>query len=305
MNKDNKVVKILAGSRLYGCDISTSDYDYKEIIIPSLDNILFTKIHNERIKEANYEIEQFPIITYMKYLCEGQVITVDMLFAPDKFILESSDLWEHIKNNKEKYFNNLSIIPFAKYAKNQAELYGNKQKKLTSLNLLISLLEKHISFSELKQQVNNLPGISFYKDSKNIEYINVCEKKFSETTDYKLWLPPLKALYESFGERVKSMPSGLDTKASYHAVRIISEAIELLTLKKLTFPRPEAELLLNIRNNKLSYEEISSIIENRFIILNNLISYNNIYIDTSYKINIENNYKKLIKELYLKENKYD
>jgi uncharacterized protein len=49
---------------------------------------------------------------------------------------------------------------------------------------------------------------------------------------------------------------GFDTKAALHAFRLMFEGKELLLTGKITFPLPEAEWLLGIRNGLLSYEEV-------------------------------------------------
>jgi predicted nucleotidyltransferase len=40
---------------------------------------------------------------------------------------------------------------------------------------------------------------------------------------------------------------GYDTKAGMHSVRLLYEAIELMRTGRITFPRPEKDLLINIR----------------------------------------------------------
>jgi hypothetical protein len=51
----------------------------------------------------------------------------------------------------------------------------------------------------------------------------------------------------------------------YHAVRVAHEAMELMETGKLTFPRPERDLLLAIRRGEIPYEEVSQMIEENLI----------------------------------------
>ncbi len=46
-----------------------------------------------------------------------------------------------------------------------------------------------------------------------------------------------------------------------HAVRVASEAYELLMLHHITYPRPEAALLLQIRKGELPYQQVAELIE--------------------------------------------
>jgi len=49
---------------------------------------------------------------------------------------------------------------------------------------------------------------------------------------------------------------GHDTKHSMHLLRLMTEGEELMKHKTITFPRPDKEFLLDIRNGKYSYDEI-------------------------------------------------
>lgn len=55
---------------------------------------------------------------------------------------------------------------------------------------------------------------------------------------------------------------GFDTKHGSHLIRLISEGEELLMKGTITFPRPDAEFLLEVKNGKYKYDELSNILEN-------------------------------------------
>lgn len=54
---------------------------------------------------------------------------------------------------------------------------------------------------------------------------------------------------------------GYDTKHASHLYRLMSEGEELLLMGHITFPRPDAEKLLDIRNGCLSYDQLMQIIQ--------------------------------------------
>ena len=54
---------------------------------------------------------------------------------------------------------------------------------------------------------------------------------------------------------------GFDTKHGSHLLRLISEGKELLTTGLITFPRPDAEYLLEVKNGKYKYEEIEGLLK--------------------------------------------
>ena len=55
---------------------------------------------------------------------------------------------------------------------------------------------------------------------------------------------------------------GYDTKHASHLLRLMYEGEEILTTGKLTFPRPEAKFLLDVRNGALTFDELLKLVEN-------------------------------------------
>lgn len=53
----------------------------------------------------------------------------------------------------------------------------------------------------------------------------------------------------------------IDWKALMHAVRISKQAKELLLNHNVSFPRPEADLLLKIRKGEMPYQDVAELIE--------------------------------------------
>ena len=49
---------------------------------------------------------------------------------------------------------------------------------------------------------------------------------------------------------------GYDTKAAMHAVRLLGEGFELMETGAVTFPRPDAEKLIEIREGKWSLDRV-------------------------------------------------
>ena len=269
-NTNSLIVKIKMGSHLYGCATPLSDIDYKEVRFQTLHNLLFDKKDTSKTDTReldNTECQAFSLNYYMKMVMDGQVIALDMLFAPEQFIEYKTNTWDLIVSNRDK-FTSKRIGPFVGYAKNQAIKYGRKGNKINTLDFAISMIEKQVSFNTLYSSLIGYEGIEVAIEKaagQDIRHIVICGKSFGETTEYKFWLGPLKDLRKSFGKRAElCVDTGIDLKAQYHTIRICSEAIELLNTGKLTFPRPEASLLLDIRNGKLSVDDLSELVDITF-----------------------------------------
>jgi hypothetical protein len=70
-------------------------------------------------------------------------------------------------------------------------------------------------------------------------------------------------MYENYGARAKlaEQSQGVDWKALSHAVRVGTEAMELLTTGNITFPRPDAPYLVMIKTGKIPYKTVAEDIE--------------------------------------------
>lgn len=263
------IFKSLMGSRLYGCNVSGSDYDNKGVFLESLSELLDKKPNVNRLNPSINTEEEFYCFSYfMKLLSFGNTIPVEMLFIPENYWLESSKQWEELVSNRNNLISS-DIYPFIAYAKTQAEKYGFKGEKLNTLTEAIKISNTGLSFDKVCEYLKDKPGIEFNteitRSNKPIRHIVICGKSFGETTKQELWLPPLNEMSETYGKRAQEAADGVDLKAQYHSIRLMSEAIELFTTGFITFPRPEASLLLDIRNGKLDKEELTQLIDSKYV----------------------------------------
>ena len=83
------------------------------------------------------------------------------------------------------------------------------------------------------------------------------------TATVKMALDTYKRKSDEYGARIRNNASisGKDWKSMYHAVRVACEAIEILETGSLTFPRPEAELLVSIRRGEIPFDEVATMIQ--------------------------------------------
>ena len=267
-----QIFRTLYGSHLFGCAVATSDEDYKSIHLEDLEDLLFKDTHAVNSKDetgpTKIEYESYSLRTYLNMLAAGQVIATDMFFAPKEFHRwRTGPLWDELLTLKP-YVITRNITPFAGYARGQSYKYGSKGTKLKTVQKAIELLEKGVDFSELANTLKGMEGIDYSTEHAaggDIQHIKICGKDFGETTDYKLWLDPLRRIEKQYGERARLSTNGIDLKAQYHAVRICSEAIELLSTGNLTFPRPEAPILRKIRAGKMQEEALRDLVDTKLI----------------------------------------
>jgi len=79
------------------------------------------------------------------------------------------------------------------------------------------------------------------------------ERHYNQYENWKKNRNPVRAkLEEKFG---------LDVKHAMHLIRLITECEELLLTGNITFPRPDAKFLLEIKNGLYTYDELSDYLE--------------------------------------------
>ena len=267
------IFKCLYGSHLYGCSVPTSDKDYKGVFTYSLDELIRRKPDNLQWKDTdlNEEHEMYYIKRFTDLLAGGQTVAYSMLFAPDNMIMETSAAWTFLRMNQDKVVSRM-LKPFVGYARSQAQKYSLKGEKLRTLEDTISFLTPRLDITpreywdQLIVAFQDRQGIRFWSDQSGdttTRMMEICGKSFGETTDSKLWLEPINKLRGTYGSRSLEAKeqNGMDLKALYHAVRICSEMNEILRDGVITYPRPEAELLMDIRLGRLTNGDISSIID--------------------------------------------
>lgn len=290
----NKIVEMQFGSRLYGTDTENSDLDIKGVYIPTAREIVLGNYQRtisttrpkhtyERNTKDDVDVEMFSLDRYLQLLAQGQTVALDMLFAPSSSRSEATHpLWHIIRYNKDKMLHK-NINAFLGYAKQQAAKYGIKGSRMEALKQTVALLSEADPHSRLldnavaiarlrddNSQVVSLEGsplidIVMIASPNNImlPHLEVANRKVAYTAKVKHALEIYKRVLDEYGGRAHKahLDGGKDYKALHHAVRVASEAKELLLTGNITFPRPDRELLLAIKLRQLPYEAIAELIE--------------------------------------------
>lgn len=279
------IYRTLFGSHIYGTNLPTSDTDFKSIFIPDAKDIILerapkyiqknTKVDkNSRNTSDDVDDESFSISQYLKLLCEGQTVSLDMLFAPKEFHTISTPEWEFIKSNKD-YFLHKGTTAFIGYTRQQAAKYGVKGFRVAALKSVIDFLnEASREYDKLMdydihlwvaQQNSEFIKVVDVKGPKGLlePHLEVCNRKVPFHATLKYAKEIFNRIYENYGDRARQAErnEGVDWKALMHAVRVAREAEELLLTGNITFPRPEKDLLLKIRKGEMAYKEVEVLIE--------------------------------------------
>ncbi len=291
------ILELKFGSHLYGTSTPKSDLDFKGIYIPSAREIVLgtfnatvqvkrNKAHGERNTKDDVDREYVSLNRFMELLCEGQTMALDMLFAPKEMrtFEDPRLIWifDRIYDSRHEFVNK-NVNAFVGYAKQQAARYGIKGSRMDALRRVLNLLSLYPGRDKLwSYEERILELVATSKELVSLEktplievvdikgprgtpekHLSVANRKIPFHATVQFARQVYQRVYDEYGARaVKvSLSGGRDYKALSHAIRVNAEAKELLETGHITFPRPEAELLLAVKNEQVPFEKVSEIIE--------------------------------------------
>jgi len=275
------IVKMKFGSHLYGTNTPESDLDYKGVFMPTREEIYLgkipkclseqTKSGTEKNTKDDIDSDMYSLHHFIKLACEGQTVTIDMLFAPPEMIVEKSKLWDEIVKRKQ-FFITRNMTAFLGYCRTQAAKYGIKGSRLAAAKKVmdfISTLSHQLIYRDytLKELWERLPdGEHIHRESEEgrIPVYVVCGKKIQWTAKITYLYGIMERFYESYGARAKLAEKnlGIDWKAVSHALRVSIELKELYTSGDIRFPLFERGYLTAVKLGLKNYKkEVAPILE--------------------------------------------
>lgn len=268
---DNELIfKCYFGSHLYGTANKSSDSDFKGIFLPSQEQVLLGKIPksiNNSTKKGDgkntsedIDIEFYSLNYFIHLACEGETVALDMLHAPNNMILESSEIWLKIIEQREKFYTS-NLKAFVGYARRQAAKYGIKGSRLNDAKRVLKFFNEYVEEARLSIVWDDLPdGEHIHKieaGTDDIRHYQICGRKIPETATINYAYSIVDNFYQNYGKRAQAaaMNEGVDWKAVSHALRAAYQVKEILIDNMITFPLKEALYLKEVKEGKRHYSD--------------------------------------------------
>lgn len=301
--KEDRVtlVKFVHGSHLFGTSTPSSDKDFKGVVVPSRRDLLLgrypdtsynqTTKEDKRAKNTSEDVDQemMTFKGFLRLLEEGQAMALETLFAPESQVLEMHPAWrEVVLSNRDKLVHK-GVSAFFHYAKAQAARYGVKGSRVAAVRStleFLSSLEEGKKLSEYakdgdarlldfvrsfgeRPSLGDSPLVAVTQckgpNGTVADHLEVCNRKIPFHATVKYASECFQRIFDEYGKRALEAErhENIDWKALSHAVRVGDQAIELLTTGKITLPRPNAGLLLAVKQGQLAYDAVAAMIETR------------------------------------------
>lgn len=236
---------VVYGSNLYGTNTSKSDKDYRGFIMPPLKYMVVTPdFWNFRQSTAaiygspDTVIWSYPV--FFGLLMKGDPQSLEMLFAPDNLIIHKSAMSDMLVANRHIFISRRVHARILGYA--HAEW-----RKVRAVHQTIEKIKPDEDrVMESIRQVFGPPPEE-YNEVKRILFLQ--HERLERPSTRKLGQKRKEQLAE-FGYCVKS---------ASHSLRLLGELKELHETGSLTFPRPDAKMLLDVKEGRIPYSECEAL----------------------------------------------
>lgn len=288
MQPAKTLIRIKHGSHLYGTDTPTSDLDYKGVFLPAGRDILLqrvpkvidkgTGVQNEKNTMDDVDDQSYPLQKFLHMVTSGDTAGTEILFAPDWAIIDMHPDWEAIRESKHLLLNK-QCKGFVGYCQRQAAKYGIKGSRMAACKAIVALLQaaaagdrggntKLVEIAPLLyefcdehefSEIVNIPS----QAGVEMLHLDVVDRKVPFTNTVKTALEIYEKVFANYGHRTLAAMNneGIDWKAVSHAIRVAGQAKELLLTGHITFPRPDAVFLLQVKRGELDYNDVAPLLE--------------------------------------------
>jgi hypothetical protein len=287
MKPARTLIRIEHGSHLYGTNTETSDRDYKGVFLPAGRDILLNRIpsvidkgtgvQNEKNTKDDIDDQSFNIQKFIAMVSSGDTVGTEILFAPEASILHRDPLWDMVMLHKD-YMINKQCKGFVGYCQRQAAKYGIKGSRMAACKGIVELLDSKLAthgygakLAEIGEELNEFCATHEFAEMVPVNqqsgvalyHLDVVDRKVPVSGTIKQAFDIYSKVFANYGDRTRAAMDnkGIDWKAVSHAIRVAGQAKELLSTGHITFPRPDAPFLLEVKQGKHDYNDIAPLLE--------------------------------------------
>jgi len=226
----------ITGSRLYGTNTPESDEDTRGFIVAPFEYLAGLSDFEQQVLDKPDQVI-FSLEKFFKLLLRGDPTTLEILFTPPHQILRCSGIGYHVRDNRELFICKKFARRIRGYALSEWRKVRGEQlvptKRTPDEDSIIEDIRQ--LFHPKKEDMDEIISLLFKNHAREIR------KNTGKLGEKR------KQQIEKFGFCVSS---------ASHSLRLLEELIELMNTGKITFPRPNAGFLRDIKLGKVSLDEV-------------------------------------------------
>lgn len=271
---DNLMLLTLGGSFAYGTNIQTeahtSDLDLRGIRIDTPREILSMNLADKPYENKELDVVIHPFNHMVELLTKCNPNCIELLGTKDEHIFHLSEEGKLLRDNADLFLSQKAFYSFGGYATAQlrrlenALARGEYPQEEKERHILKSLEQKLFSIEDNYTKLTN-QSLKLYLDNSDKEGFDKEVFMDIELTHYPLrdfkciysGLSSVVRDFDKLGNRNSKKDETHLLKHAMHLVRLLKMGTEILEGKGIsTYREKDKDLLLSIREGKLSYEDI-------------------------------------------------
>jgi hypothetical protein len=241
---------VITGSRLYGTarydenGNCLSDTDKRGVVVPPWE-YLTVRTFEQQAMEGEADGLLFSVGFFVKQLIACNPQHLELLFVPETHVLECSDLGRELLAMKDAFV--------CKRFYKRIFGFGNSEWRKARMVELESN-ERTKTEDEVINDIRNVFGPTFGEQQKEkmdelLSILFSCHPRKEKPSEDKV-TGKRKAEFEKYG---------YGTSSACHSLRLVRQCAELLRTGNMTFPRPDAQQLSDIKHGRLKLEEVEAL----------------------------------------------
>lgn len=271
---DNLMLLTLGGSFSYGTNIETathtSDLDLRGIRVNTPRELLSTHLADKPYENKELDVVIHPFNHMVELLSKCNPNCIEILGTKDEHIFHLSEEGKILRDNADLFLSQRAFYSFGGYATAQlrrlenALARGEYPQEEKEKHILKSLEQKLIGVQDNYAKLTNNALKLYIDDSSKADFEKEIfmdiELKHYPLRDFKNIYSDLSSVVRDF-DKLGCRNSKKDEvhllKHAMHLIRLLKMGTEILEGKGLsTYREKDRDLLLSIREGKLSYDEI-------------------------------------------------
>lgn len=224
-----------SGSHLYGMSTPKSDYDLRGWVMPPSPYLIGVAEFKSAELEGDTKI--YSLKHFLKLVMKGDPQSSELFFASSKNIINISEIGRKIYNMRDDLISNAIFGRIMGYS-------TGEWRKAMAIKIVPEKWKKEKS--EVINDIRNL----WHPNKENMDGII----KSLEIMDSMKTVSSMAQLGAK--RRADIEEYGFCRKSAAHSIRLVKQVTELMLTGDMVFPRPDAELLLDIRAGKYTKDEL-------------------------------------------------